>query len=435
MFSNEKKVSGYWAIATQKHLKEFKTTSPNIDELDNLNSAGKAGRLLGAIRGNGTIENIKKIEKMATAIGITKSELHKIILPELERASDQKIELIKEINGSITGVAEAVFNNNEVLCIAGQLFENQNPGAIEYSAIATMDETKRIPFLERELIERLVNQGFSERDVQLSLSFQEQFKLIHKLGKAKFKDPIISNEYVWGPNHQKIAMAISQIDLGKKQNLGQIIDIIQNKQGCPFESLPYIDDDLLLLAKKTGMINPTKIISSRGVVKDFAFCPNMLEPLSNNDDILDDVKLLLASIRFGENYASHSRIQDPVKFLSTLINYGDIGPHDANATDYTLLEKSGIVRVVTKTKEGYRGSRTGYCLELIRKDVAVEALKILQNPGDNLVAGGIVDSFEAINDTGSFVNAETSRLTLAKSPELVKEAEDHLSRVLRDELL
>ena len=73
--------------------------------------------------------------------------------------------------------------------------------------------------------------------------------------------------------------------------------------------------------------------------------------------------------------------------------------------------------------------------ELVMGKTLEEALKILRNPGEKLVSGGIVDSFEAINDTGRFVNAETSRLNLAESPQLVKEAEDHLSRVLRDELL
>lgn len=73
------KKEGYWAIASQKHLKEYKTDSPNIEELGEIGLAGKAGILMGVIRGNGKIENIQKVEKMATQAGITsKYELEKI---------------------------------------------------------------------------------------------------------------------------------------------------------------------------------------------------------------------------------------------------------------------------------------------------------------------------------------------------------------------
>jgi len=167
-----------------------------------------------------------------------------------------------------------------------------------------MDETKRVPYLETELIDFLSKSGHSEENIIFAIALQEQFGLIKKLNMVKGKDAIISNEYVWGPNHNKIAQTIARLDFGSKQNLKEIIDLIQRVQGYPFESLPPIDQNLVLTAIKTGMINPVTIKSSRGIQKEFAFCPNMLEPLSYRDDILDDVKLLLASIRSGENYVN-----------------------------------------------------------------------------------------------------------------------------------
>lgn len=438
MSEQSKIKSGYWSIATQKHLKEFTTDSSNLDEFDKLNIAGKTGRFLGVIRGNKEINNISKLRKMANTVGISPSELNYIVLPGLEKSSDKQVELIKDSTGEITGIVEYVFTNESVLGIAGQVFEDSNPSAIQRIAIETMDETKRIPYLQDELIEMLVKQGYKEENVSLSFALQEQFKLIQRTNRTK--DPIISNEYVWGANHQKIAMAIANISFGKKQNLKEVIEIIQNHQGHPIEKLPTIDNKLMLLAKKTGMIIPNTIISGRGFQKEFAFSPNMLEPLTYKDDILDDVKLLLASIRFGENYTIHSTIQDPAKFLRNLINYGDIGPHDANSTDYLLLEKKGIVRVVTKTKQlrsQYYGTyeKTGPCLELVRKDVALEALKFIESPNYNIKTDSDIDSFEVVNDTGSYITAEETRIRLGESPEYIKEAEDYLSKVLRDELL
>ncbi|XWN52337.1 hypothetical protein L0P96_14780 [Anoxybacillus flavithermus] len=82
---------GYWSIATQKHLRKFTVDSPNLDEFEKLNISGKSGRLLGILRGNQQIDNVKKLEKMAASVGIGKLELHNIILPTLEKVSDKKL--------------------------------------------------------------------------------------------------------------------------------------------------------------------------------------------------------------------------------------------------------------------------------------------------------------------------------------------------------
>ena len=148
------------------------------------------------------------------------------------------------------------------------------------------------------------------------------------VNKSKHSDPIISNEYVWGYNHDKIALAVSSLGITEKETLKQIIAKIQGHQGIPMEWLPKEAEEIIKTAKRTGMINPTSIISNRGIQKEFGFSSKLLEVdnLMYNDDILDDVKLLLASIRFGENYTEYSTITDPVKFLSKLLNTGFIGP-------------------------------------------------------------------------------------------------------------
>lgn len=80
MVNIEKIKSGYWAISTQKHLKQFRVDSPGMGEIGNLNTAGKVGRLLGMLGGNGIIEDIRKIEQMAFSVGISsKMELQRFI--------------------------------------------------------------------------------------------------------------------------------------------------------------------------------------------------------------------------------------------------------------------------------------------------------------------------------------------------------------------
>ncbi|WP_024295832.1 hypothetical protein [Lacrimispora indolis] len=436
MSENKNIQDGYWAIAAEKHLKNYIEESQNLDEVDNLNIAGKSGRFLGTIRGNGTIENIKKIEKMAGSVGIRKSTLHKIILPEIERASD-KIEIIRNTIGEITGIAEYLFDSKNVLGIAGEVFENQNPNIIEKIAIETMEATKKLPYYQGEIIDKLIKNGYKEQDIQLSIAIQEQFQLIQKVNLTKTKDPIISNEYIWGENHKKIAAAIAPLDFGKKQTLKDVIEIVQNKQGIPLEQLPNVDAELLQLAKKVGILNPTIISSSRGFNKEFEFSTNLLHEDSQDKDILDDVKLLLASIRFGENYTEYSTINDSAKFLRALINRGTVGPHSSNGTDYLLLEKRGIVKVEKRSKYNYytRQTREGYCLKLLKQDIAEEALRIIESKEYSIKLTESISDCNIISECGSFDSPEETRVKMGLLPEPVRAAQEHLNKVLRDELI
>jgi hypothetical protein len=420
--------NGYWAVATQKHLKKFAVDSPNIDEFENLNLSGKSGRLLGIVRGNKELANIKKLEKMAASVGIGKLELHQIILPKLEHASDKKIELKRNTIGDITGIEEYIFSNNEVLDISGQFFELLSPSQVERVVIDSLDITKRIPQLESELLHTLSKSGYHENNINLSCSLQEQFKLIQKLGQGKGKEPIFSNEYVWGPNHHKIAFAVANLELDKKQTMKEVIELLQASQGYPLGHLSHIDSNLLILAKKTGIINPTTIMSTRGVKQEFGFSSNLIESSMYNDDILDDVKLLLASIRFGEYFTEHSTLNNPVQFLNALITRDRVGPHTANGTDFILLEKRGIVKAIPS----HINNR--YYLKLIRKDVGEAALRILSDAQFDVHEIENKD-ISAIMQYGNFQSAEETRMELAQSPENVAEAEEYLARILRDETI
>lgn len=435
----DKKIEGYWSIAAQKHLKGFTTDSVGLDEYDDIDLAGKAGRFIGSIRGNSKITSIKKIEKIGNTVGIKPKELNKIILPQIEIATKGQVELIRNSAGDITGIEEYVFTNDDVISLTGEIFESLNPTNIEYATIETLDYTKRVPYLMSEIYDVLNKSGFKDADIEMAVSLQEQFKLIQKLDKINKKDPIISNEYIWGINHEKIAYALGHISLDEKQSIKQMIEDVQKYQGIPTDDIKHMQTQLYQLAIKIGMLNPVRIVSNRGLEKDFVFSSNILRPFTQNDDIMDDVKVLLASIRFGEKYTEYSTIQNPSKFLRALLSNDTVGPHSANLTDYILLEKKGIVKVVedSKTRWGYNGmyTRSGPCLKLIKKDIAQKALEIIENA--DYVYNDCNDSINAdyLGDTGNYMNAEEIRVRIAESPRGVSEAQELLNMALRDETI
>lgn len=179
----DRKINGFWAIAARKHLKEFVDYSDNVDVFDRLNVAGKTGLFLGAIRGNKQLDNIKKIEKMASQVGIKPIELHKIILPQLVESSDKKIELYKDTSGQVVGIEEYVFDTQSTLEITGKVFEDLDPTDEEIITVDTLEETKKVPYTQSEITEMLVRKGFGEDDINIALDVANQFKLIRKVTK------------------------------------------------------------------------------------------------------------------------------------------------------------------------------------------------------------------------------------------------------------
>lgn len=428
----DRKTNGFWSIAARKHLKEFVDYSDNGDIFDRLNVAGKTGLFLGTIRGNKQLDNIKKIEKMASQVGIKPIELHRIILPQLEESSDKKIEIHRDSLGNVTGIEEYVFDTQSTLEITGKVFEDLNPTDKEIITVNTLEETKKVPYTQNEITEIMVQKGFKENDINISLDIADQFKLIRKV--AKKNDPIISNEYIWGSNNQRIALAVGELGKIQKDSLGITIGEIQNCQGIPYENLTIADKKLFDLAKKIGMINPIKIVTNRNVNKEFEFTQST-NWLPASEDIFDDVRLLLASIRFGENYTQHSTIYSAQKFLSAWIRNGEVGPHDANSTDYIMLEKKGIAKVVYKSKQkwGYNGyyNATGYYLELVKEDVAREALKFINGIIEENDLS--IDDYNQIAQSSNYYSAEEQRVRMGDVPESSKETDEYIQRILRDE--
>jgi len=300
--------------------------------------------------------------------------------------------------------------------------------------VNTLEETKKVPYTQGEVVDMMVQRGFGEEDVLVTLDVANQFKLLRKV--AKKDNPIISNEYIWGSDNQRIALAVSELSKIQKDSLGYTIEEIQKCQGIPYEKLTVADKELFNLAKKIGMINSIKIVTNRDFEMEFEFTQGT-NSITATEDIFDDVRLLLASMRFGEHYTNHSTINSIRSFLNAWIRNGEVGPHDANSTDYIMLEKKGIAKVVYKTKMrwGQFGlyPATGYYLELIKEDVAREALKCIDDIIEDIDMNNDINNYSQIIKTSKYYSSEEQRVRMGEVPETSKEADEYIQRILRDE--
>lgn len=422
----EKVEKGYWAVATQKHLNKFQTNTPNYEEFDALNNSGKAGRLLGLIRGNTRIENMKKLEKLAGTMGIGKRELKNTILPELEIVTEKKLELRRDSLNEIIGIEEYFLENEEVLSAAGDYFEYMEPEDTERITVQTLASTKRLPTSSSELYSEL-NDGYNEENIEKALAYQEQFMLLKK--NVIKEETIYSNEYIWAGKQDKIIYPLQQLDIVSKEELEAFIEMPQKTQGTSEKQID-LNSQLIILAKKTGIIDPVTIKTKRNFEQNFLFTSNFLGAESLVDDILDDLKLLISAIRFGTKFTPYSRLSNPILFLEKLVSGARVGPHSANGTDYVLLESRGIVKITPSHQSGR------FYMELIKKDVGEMALRILRASNFDIESSIVTHDFSSDEENSvQFESPEYVRMKMAESAAPIAEAEDYFLEVLRNERL
>lgn len=106
--------------------------------------------------------------------------------------------------------------------------------------------------------------------------------------------------------------------------------------------------------------------------------PSAFSKFSNSmiDDAFDLAKAFISSITYGMTKSSYARgqIQMVDALLSALVRGEKVGPVQAIAEDYKVLEFKGVVQVSYGEKKG----RSGPMLKLLKKEVGELALQAIR---------------------------------------------------------
>ena len=99
------------------------------------------------------------------------------------------------------------------------------------------------------------------------------------------------------------------------------------------------------------------------------------------DDAFDLAKAFVSSVTYGMTKSSDARgkIQMVDSLISALVRGESVGPVQAIAEDYKILELKGVVYVTNGSKVNWAGKkRTGPILRLLKKEVGELALQAIR---------------------------------------------------------
>jgi hypothetical protein len=168
--------------------------------------------------------------------------------------------------------------------------------------------------------------------------------------------------------------------------IGEAIELCAENIGLPLEKLKGEQQIAAKAGVKYGAILPITLwmpTTAGQTSYTFLFPPlKNFEDSQPTGDIYEKSKDLLASIRFGENFAPRSKIKNPLQVIQKLKTYGKLGnPYSYAFDQYRVPASRGLV--LLKEEEGstffYGMKYKGWTPYLIKSEENIKALEIVES--------------------------------------------------------
>lgn len=258
---------------------------------------------------------------------------------------------------------------------AAEIFEEQEPTPEERAVIAVAELTSSSPLSAAGTSEFIGDEfKLARATVGDLLSRAEIIGFVDAEGqdadKLYFNGHLFRRESL--DKVRRVLQSLTAGDQGKVAELDQKLDQV----GCVSidSAESTLGTPLFEKLRAAGMYDINHVANPTGehgfVTKPSAF-HKFNDPMV--DDAFDLAKALVAALTYGmtQSAAGRGRIDFIGALLRKMIAGNAVGPATAIGEDYRVLETKGVLRVVSA------GSRPGYFMRLLKKDVGEMALRVL----------------------------------------------------------
>jgi hypothetical protein len=288
---------------------------------------GAAVRVCNLIKGRDVIAQYDVLCAAAGELGIPADTVEKA-LSELEEIGYVSV---TRKAGDISKIEERIPLLDTQYIEIGDKWKANRPSEIEQVTLEVIDDLIVAPRRERQLIRKH------------SLD-DKTFRIIADVGKtgaflSSYKSPVDGSDIAFSPlyHEENPEKLLGLFDAFPNEDVSKKLRSIREYQGLPTE---VIKDAVLLQAIKVGCV-PTPSVNSLSGLKHFAFTP--LEGVGKYEKgLLEKARAIIACVRYGQHFASVSRVFDPLLILRALRERKRIGSHSEILRQYALLHKMGI---------------------------------------------------------------------------------------------
>ena len=364
----DKKTKGSWLI---HHTNKLQGVT-NQTGYEKTFLAGKAGILLSAISSNNQVTvNNDRLTVLAKAANINTT----FELPKLIEVLQQQ-QLIDTAGG---GIAVLGVTTAKTLQHTSDIFDALAPGSTEVATIALAELASLEPVLAGHVAVELADSyQLGRAEIGQLMSDAEQIGFVDAEKLSPGETLLFNGNLFRRETTRKIKAVLDSLTSAEQSKLNELTETLK-KQAC-------VDTDFATrllgepLFKKVTAIGLFDISVVSNSTEDVGFLtlPSAFSKYSNSmvDDAFDLAKAFVSSVTYGMTKSSYARgqIQMVDALLSALVRGESVGPVNAIAQDYKVLELKGVVEVKTGTKKG----RTGPMLRLLKTEVGELALQAIR---------------------------------------------------------
>lgn len=309
-------------------------------EYDLLKSLGAAIQIATTIKDHETITDLKQLYAAAGELKIQRS-LTKEALERLEHLEFVRLKRAAG-KGEITRVDVNIPGLQKVYSDFGDYFKSENTSVIAGKTIEIIEKLSSIPHKEKELISSL---GISPEEYDQIKDVTQSTSLIDTYVSPNDSQSVIYSPLYWDENPSKI---FDLLKAHKSNDFLKSIDAIKQYQGLPDSK--FTKDQLLIDAIDIGCM-PTISVSSTTGTRKFLFTPKTGVGTIEKS-LLHKARVLISCVRYGENFAGITMINNPEALINALVRRGYLAPHTESLTQYEAARNLGLVKILPT-----RGSR------------------------------------------------------------------------------
>jgi len=217
----------------------------------------------------------------------------------------------------------------------GDYFQSESTSPIADYTVNLLDKLSLFPHKERDIVSQL---PISERDYSCIKDIGKHTSIVDTYISPKDSESIIYSPIYWDDNPKSI---FSLLEKYCSLKIAKAMNIIKQYQGISGDSL---NEEVLRDAIKIGCFPALSVTSSSGL-KKFIFTPQFGV---NRDEktLLHKARVLLSCVRYGENFAGITRINNPHKLIGVLSGRGFLREHSESLRQYESARNHGLVKII-----------------------------------------------------------------------------------------
>lgn len=405
-------------LGLSRHLSAF-ASGPDRAALSELEFLGHVYDLAFRLRGS-TTNTAERVYALAVDIGCGRREVKELIAM-LESLGWLTVE--RDSQNIPQSVSEALPPAENLIAAAPRLLEVAQVSSVELASLAILRATTLQPLMQADALETGSQAASGETEpAEDAVRHLTAIQLIRSSSTDSERD-VLYNPNIWTQSDQIANAALRAADAHGTKEIQALLEEVSETPGLPESRVTSTEVKWIKFAITQGLLQRSVIQTTDGTEQGFLFTPHLArDPFGGSaGDASGHVRQLVGSMVYAATFAEY-RLYAPDKFLSALIRNGVAGDTHSIGTDYPMLEKAGIVRVVPGT-----GSKSR--MELLQADVAEDALKLLSESAGQ---SDSTNDVAALQGQKTYLSIERNRAKLALEPESDIAEEERLIASLRD---